>query len=38
MIKFGEDKEIDDPLLSNMTHGEMKGLCPSLAAVFELKQ
>ena len=27
----------DDMLLSNMEHGEMSGLCPSLAAAYEIK-
>ncbi len=38
MIKIGEDKIIDDMLISNMSHVEMQGLCPSLAAVYEIKQ
>lgn len=37
MIKIGEDKIIDDMLISNMSHVEMQGLCPSLAAVYEIK-
>lgn len=37
MIKIGEDKEIDHSLISNMSHGNMRGLCPSLKAVYDIK-